>query len=308
MRLFIPDIPMPDLAAQEAARTALHGRASLGTLGILATRLAAMTGQLPLTFPRKGVVVLAADHGHTPLGEETSPTGNAITHTLARQAGATVTTVDIGLRQPWPSAAHHHHYRVAQGTRHMGHAPALGIAQVHDAITVGLNVASQEIAHGLDVLAVGVASVGAEVAATAVASVLLGQPFPTSAPLVQEAIAQHQPQPNDVLDVLRCVGGLELAGLAGVILGAAAGRVPVVLDDVSAVVAALVASELAFQVRPYLVASQLTAAPAHAPVLRRLGLRPLLDMGLTHGRASGAILAFHLIEAAARVLSEGGDW
>ncbi len=104
MRLFIPDIPMPDLAAQEVAREHLRHQPALGTLGVLAVRLAAMTGSLPLTFPRKGVVVLAADHGHIPLGEETTAEGNAATHILARQAGATVTTVDIGLRRPWPPA------------------------------------------------------------------------------------------------------------------------------------------------------------------------------------------------------------
>ncbi|MBK8431171.1 MAG: nicotinate-nucleotide--dimethylbenzimidazole phosphoribosyltransferase [Chloroflexi bacterium] len=307
MRLFIPDIPMPDLAAQEAAREHLRHQPALGTLGVLAVRLAAMTGSLPLTFPRKGVVVLAADHGHIPLGEETAAEGNAATHILARQAGATVTTVDIGLRRPWPPAPHHHSYNVAKGTRHMGHTPALGIAEVHDALTVGMNIASQEIAQGVDVLAVGSASAGGEIAAVAVAAVLLNQPpaalLPENSPhlaLISEAIALHQPNPQDVLDVLRCVGGLELAGMAGVILGAAAGRVPIVLDDLASAVAALVASELAFQVRPYLIAGHATAPL----VLRRLGLRPLLDVGVENGRATSAILAFHLIEAAARLHNE----
>lgn len=308
MRLFIPDIPMPDLAAQEVAREHLRHQPALGILGVLAVRLAAMTGSLPLTFPRKGVVVLAADHGHIPLGEETSAEGNAATHILARQAGATVTTVDIGLRRPWPPAPHHHSYNVAKGTRHMSHTPALGIAEVHDALTVGMNIASQEIAQGVDVLAVGSASAGGEIAAVAVAAVLLNQPpaalLPENSPhlaLISEAIALHQPNPQDVLDVLRCVGGLELAGMAGVILGAAAGRVPIVLDDLASAVAALVASELAFQVRPYLIAGHVVTAPL---VLRRLGLRPLLDVGVENGRAASAILAFHLIEAAARLHNE----
>jgi nicotinate-nucleotide--dimethylbenzimidazole phosphoribosyltransferase len=193
--------------------------------------------------------------------------------------------------------------------------PALSLPEVQDALFVGMNLASQEIANGLDLLALGTVGQGGDTAALAVATAVLKQPIAdliqldpqNGSPLrqvrvIERAFAVTQPETLDVLDVLRCVGSLELITQAGVILGAAAGRVPLVLDGLVTAVAAVVASELAFQVRPYLIAGNLMPGAGHTAVLRHLGLRPLLNLNLSLDEGAGAVLAMHLVEAAARTL------
>lgn len=335
MALYIPTIPMPDLAVQEQARERqlqlVKPTGALGVLEGLSVRLAAMTGQLMLSFPRKSVVVMAADHGVAAEGVSAYPAevtqqmvltmanGGAAVNVLARQAGATVTLVDIGVAADLPKHPQINSYKVAYGTRNMAAGPALTLQEVSDAIMVGMNVASQEIAQGVDLLAIGEMGIGNTTAAAAITAVILDLPplevtgrgtgidderLTDKIRIIEQAIALNQPDPRDALDVLRCVGGLEIAGMAGVILGAAAGRVPVVVDGFIASAAALVASELAFQVRPYLIAGHKSMEQGHNAILRRLGLRPLLDLDMRLGEGSGAVLSFHLIEAAARTLNE----
>jgi nicotinate-nucleotide--dimethylbenzimidazole phosphoribosyltransferase len=241
--------------------------------------------------------------------------GRAPLNRLAHQAGATLTLVDVGLRQPIPKHPNIRDLRVAQGTRNMLDGPALSLPEVQDALFVGMNIASQEIANGVDILALGTLGWGDDTAALAVAAALLRQPIATLMPLnpqdeyqvrqvrlIERALSLHKPEAGDVLDVLRCVGSLSLAAQAGVILAAAAGRVPLVLDGLVTAVAALVASELAFQVRPYLIAGNGTEQGGHTAVLRHLGLRPLLQLHLTLDEGTGSLLALHLVEAAARML------
>ncbi len=329
--LYIPTIPMPDLAAQAAVRDKQEQLPKpLGSLGMLETltlRLAAMTGKTSLTFPRKSVMITAGDNGvwaefdtaetslTTAVRVQNIAHGRAPINALARQAGAVITLVDVGLRQPLPKHPHLRDLRVANGTRNMMQEPALSLPEVQDAIFVGMNLASQEIATGLDLLALGTVGLGGDTAALAVATAVLKQPIADLVQLdpqnssqlrqvrvIERALAVTQPEPLDVLDVLRCVGSLELAAQVGVILGAAAGRVPLVLDGLTTAVAAVVASELAFQVRSYLIAGNLMPGAGHTAVLRHLGLRPLLNLNLTLDEGAGAVLAMHLIEAAARTL------
>lgn len=320
--LQIPDLPIVNLEAQNLVRerqTKLAKPAgSLGVLEVLSLRLAAITGQTTLQFPRKGVVILAADEGLAPAGDSHQQAsliaqGGASVSVLARQAGATVTVVDLGLRQTPPPADHLHSYKVAYGSKNIAYQPALSVPEVSDAFMVGQNVASQEIAQGCDVLVVSALGAGGELVAAGVAAALLGQKVAEVAPpgspaeqinLLQNALEHYQPDLKDPLDVVRCVGGLTLAGLAGLMLTAASGRVPLILDSAVAYTAALIASELNFQIRPYLMAAHQPTTAGEMAILRRLGLRPLLDLDLKIGDGSAGVLAFHLVEAAARTLNE----
>ena len=121
---------------------------------------------------------------------------------------------------------------------------------------------------------------------------------------IERALAVNLPDPRDAIDVLSKIGGLEIAGLAGVVIGAASRRVPVVIDGFISGAAALIAVELVPAVRPYLIAAHQSVEIGHRAILERLGLRPLLNLDLRLGEGTGAALAFHLIEAAARILSE----
>jgi nicotinate-nucleotide--dimethylbenzimidazole phosphoribosyltransferase len=121
---------------------------------------------------------------------------------------------------------------------------------------------------------------------------------------VRQALALHQPDPDDGLDVLAKVGGFEIGGLAGAIIGAASRRVPIVLDGFITTAAALIAVKLAPGVRPYLIGSHCSQESGHGAMLHWLGQRPLFDLEMRLGEGSGATLALPLIEASARILDE----
>ncbi len=335
MKITIPDIPIPDFTARDAAAARqlqlTKPAGSLGVLEKLSIRLAAMTGKTELAFPRKAVIVCAGDHGVTAEGVSAYPAevtpqmvmnmcyGGAAINVLARQAGARFKVVDVGVATDLPPHEHLHNLKVARGTKNMAEGPAMAMPEVLDALNVGMNVASMEIANGLDLVAVGEMGIGNTTAATAIIAALTGKPvaeitgrgtgvdderFQHKILVIERALEVNQPDPMDPYDVLRCVGGLEIAAMAGVMIGAAAGRVPVVVDGLISGAAALVASRIAPVMRSYFIAGHQSVEIGHQTVLRELGLRPLLDLGLRLGEGSGAVLAFHMVEAAARTLNE----
>ncbi len=325
MTLYIPEIPLGDFEAQTVVRRQLEQQGTaprLGLLAPLAARLALITGRTNLSFPRKTVVIMAADHAHPGGDPERTAAdvtrlarGEGAANALARQAGATLTLVDLGLAQPLRLPGLEN-LPVTRGTRNLLDEPALGLPQVNDALMIGMHLASAEIGRGLDLLAPAELAAGSELPALAVIHLLTGRqpdeltPDAAQAARVEAAVARHRPDRHDPFDVLRTVGSLELAGMAGLMLAGAAGRVPIVLDGLAAAAAALLAAHINPALRPYLIAGHRSGQPAHDLVLRQLGLPPLLDLGLSAPAGCGALLAFHLVEAAARILNEtasGGE-
>ena len=333
--LALPTLPPLDLAAQSAAMTR-HATltkppGSLGRLEALAFQLAAITGQPCPSVRRKAVIVMAADHGVTAEGVSAYPAdvtpqmvlnfvrGGAAINVLARLAGARVVVVDVGVAADLPAQPGLLNRNVAPGTRNMARGPALTRAEVEAAIEVGLETVAIEITLGLDLVATGDMGIGNTTASTAIVAALTGLPVAAltgrgtgvddaglarKIAVIEQALAVNQPNPHDPLDVLAKVGGLEIAGLVGVIFGAAARRVPVVIDGFISGAAALVAAALDPAVVPYLIPAHLSVEAGHAVVLEHLGLHPLLSLNMRLGEGTGAALAFHLIEAAARLLSE----
>ncbi|MBE3143855.1 MAG: nicotinate-nucleotide--dimethylbenzimidazole phosphoribosyltransferase, partial [Planctomycetes bacterium] len=211
------------------------------------------------------------------------------------------------------------HRKIAFGTMNMLKGPAMTRAQAEDAIQVGMDVVQSEINNGLDLVATGEMGIGNTTASSAITAVLTGLPvqqvtgrgtgiddngLSMKIKLILEVIRINEPNPHDAMDVLTKVGGLEIAGLVGVILGAAARRVPVVVDGFISGAAALVATELVPEVKPYLIASHQSVEIGHQAIWNKLGLRPLLDLSMRLGEGTGAVLAFFLVEAAARILDE----
>ena len=331
----LPLIPPLDWDAQASAQarhaTLTKPPGSLGRLESLAFQLAAITGQSIPSVARKAIVVMAADHGVTAEGVSAYPAavtaqmvhnfvrGGAAINVLARQAGARVVVVDVGVaadlwEQPGLLAR-----KVAWGTRNMARGPAMTRAQAEAAVRVGLALAEAEAANGLDLIATGDMGIGNTTASTAIVAAFTRLPvaqltgrgtgvddagLARKIAVIEQALAVNQPDAHDPLDVLAKVGGLEIAGLVGVILGAAARRVPVVIDGFISGAAALVAAGLAPAVTPYLIPAHQSVEAGHAVVLERLGLRPLLCLDMRLGEGTGAALAFHLVEAAARLLAE----
>jgi nicotinate-nucleotide--dimethylbenzimidazole phosphoribosyltransferase len=335
MPLSLLPIPPLDLTAQAAARarqnTLTKPPGSLGRLEELSLQLAAITGQPHPSVARKAVIVMAADHGVTDEHVSAYPRevtrqmvhnflrGGAAINVLARQAGARVIVVDVGVAaelEPHPELVSR---KVAFSTQNMARGPAMTRAQAEEAVGIGLQVVAAEIETGLDIVAAGDMGIGNTTASAAMSAALMGQPVAKvtgrgtgvddaglahKTEVIERALSVNRLNPEDALDVLSKVGGLEIAGLVGVILGAAARRVPVVIDGFISGTAALVAARLAPDVKPYLIASHQSVEIGHRVILEHLDLRPLLGLNLRLGEGTGAVLAFHLIEAAARILNE----
>src|SRR5574337_47700 len=302
---------------------------SLGRLEELAIRLAGMTGRV--RHPRmqqKVVILMAADHGITAEGVSAYPAevtaqmmssfarGTAAINVLARTMGARVVAVDIGVKGSLEGCEVR---KVGPGTRNFLIEPAMSRAEAIRAVETGISIVGEEFARGLDLLATGDMGIGNTTASSAITAVLCGRPpaevtgsgtglsreqVMRKIEVVERAIQVHRPDPSDPLDVLAKVGGFEIGGIAGLIMGAAASRVPVLIDGFISGAAALIAARLAPVVRGYLIAAHRSAEPGHRIFLDHLKLDPLLDLGLRLGEGTGAVLAMPLVEAAARLLDE----
>jgi len=306
-------------------------RRSLGRLEEIACGIAAMRGTERPDLPEKAIVVMAADHGVAAEGVSAYPQevtrqmvlnfvrGGAAINVLARQAGARLVVVDMGVAGDLEAAPGLLVRRIAAGTRNFVVGPAMSRDEAVRALETGIALARELVASGVTLIGTGEMGIANTTAASALATVLTGCPvadatgrgtgvddaaWQRKVGVIERAIACNRPDPDDALDVLAKLGGFEIAGLAGLILGAAAQRVPVVLDGVITGAAALIAVHLAPAAAGYLLASHRSVEPAHGPLLAALGLEPLLDLSLRLGEGTGAALAFGLVDAALRILHE----
>ncbi len=304
---------------------------SLGRLEDISVQVAGITGNPRPRFHQKGVIIMAADHGIALEGVSAYPAevtpqmvlnflhGGAAINVLARQANARVTVVDVGVAYDFHGAEGLLNRKISYGTNNMLRGPAMTIAQAEEAIQVGIDVVQNGIENGLDLVATGEVGIGNTTPSAAITSVITGTPIEKvtgrgtglddaglnhKIGVIREAIRIHRPDPHDPLDVLSKVGGLEIAGLAGVIMGAAARRVPVVVDGFISGAAALIAAGLLPGVIPYLFAAHQSVEIGNDAIWKHLGLTPLLNLGLRLGEGTGAVLAFHVLEAAVGILDE----
>ncbi len=303
---------------------------SLGRLEALSIQLAGITGQPRPRLQQPAIIVMAADHGITRQGVSAYPSdvtaqmvanflrGGAAINVLARHVGARVTVVDMG------TAADLQHPglvdgKIAPGTRDWTAGPAMTRAEAERAVQTGIEVATNEIERGADLIGTGDMGIGNTTSSSAIIAAITCQPVARvtgrgtgvddatlrhKVDVIERALAMHRPDRTDGIDVLRCVGGFEIGGLAGVILGAASRRVPVVLDGLIASAAALIAVLLAPAVQPYLIAAHRSVEIGHPAALEHLRLEPLLDLNLRLGEGTGAALGISLCVAACKLLDE----
>lgn len=328
-RIAPPDEPM----RREAARyldTLTKPPGSLGRLEELAVQMAGITRELRPDLSKKAVVVMAADHGVCVEGVSAYPQevtaqmvmnflgGGAAINVLARQAGAEVVCVDIGVK----GELRHEALRVRKirhGTGNIAREAAMSREEATAAVECGIDVASELAGQGCRVLATGEMGIGNTTPSAAMFAVLCGVGVDQAAgrgtgiddaaaarkqDAIRRAIAVNAPDASDPLDVLSKVGGLEIAGLAGVILGAAAHRLPVVIDGFISSVAALTAVRLAPHAWHYLIPSHLSRERGHRLLLEKLGLQPMMDLHMRLGEGTGAVLGFHLVDAAVAIMKE----
>lgn len=332
----IAAIAGPDRAAAVAARerqaSLTKPPGSLGVLEDLSVQLAGLAGTCPPPVPQPAVVaIFAADHGvHaqgvTPWPQDVTAqmvanflAGGAVINALAAQSGVDVVVVDVGVASALAEAPGLLDRKVRAGTRDMTVEPAMTRAEAEQALAAGIEVAGDLVTGGARCLLTGDMGIANTTASAALTAVFTG-----SAPeavtgrgtgidddmhlhkiaVVSGALARHRPDPADPVGALAAIGGLEHAGLAGLILGAAAARVPVVLDGVIACSAALAARALAPDSTAAMIAGHRSVEPGASVALDALGLAPLVDLDLRLGEGSGAVLALPIVQGAARVLRD----
>ena len=324
-----------DAAAMDAARarqaSLTKPPGSLGVLEEVSVRLAGIAGACPPPYPqRAAVAVFAADHGVvasgvTPWPQEVTTAmvenfraGGAAVNVLAREADADVVVVDIGVATDVKEDGVVWARKVRPGTADLSTGPAMTRAEAAAAVGTGIRVAEDLARAGYDVIATGDMGIGNTTASACLIAHLTGRPagaitgrgtgiddemLARKTTIVADAVARL-PEDADALDVLAEVGGLEHAGLAGLVVGAAAHGVPVVLDGVIAGAAALVAQRLSPAAVDHCFAGHRSVEPGHVAALATLGLRPLVDLDLRLGEGSGAVLALPLVRSSAAVLRD----
>ncbi|MCK2218003.1 nicotinate-nucleotide--dimethylbenzimidazole phosphoribosyltransferase [Actinomadura sp. ATCC 31491] len=312
-------------------------RGSLGALEDVAVRLAGAAGACPPPLPAPAALaIFAADHGvHaagvTPWPQEVTVqmvanflAGGAVANAFAAQAGVPVTVVDVGVAADLPDAPALVKHKIAYGTADLSRGPAMTVDQAVRALEAGITVARDLVAGGARCLITGDMGIANTTASAALISAFTGadpaevtgrgtgiddETHGRKISVVREALRVNglpadTSSASEALRTLAAVGGFEHAAIAGFILGGAAARVPVLLDGVIAGAAALAAAALDPAALDHCVAGHRSAEPGHAAALDRLGLRPLVDLGLRLGEGTGALLAHPMVCAAVRVMHE----
>jgi nicotinate-nucleotide--dimethylbenzimidazole phosphoribosyltransferase len=304
---------------------------SLGRLEETAVRYATITGEVKPNVPRGVVFTFAADHGVAAEGVSAYPRevtpqmvlnflrGGAGVNVLARHVGVEVRVVDIGVAYEFGVVPGLIQKKVAAGTNNLLVEPAMSREQAMEALQVGIDLATEAAREGIGLIGTGDMGIGNTTASAAVTAVMTGRPVAEvtgrgtgidevvhahKVAIIQQALDRHRPNQDQALDVLAKVGGFEIGGLAGLMLGAAAARLPVVLDGFIAGAAAMIAVGLQPRCHEYLIASHRSVERGHQAILDHLGLKPLFDLDLRLGEGTGACLGMGIVQASIKILTE----
>ena len=334
LKELISGIAPLDQGAMEAAKrrwdSVAHPLGSLGLLERDIIRIAGITGSPEGDLGKKAVVVMCADNGVvaegvTQTGQEVTAivtenmsSGDTSVCRMARVAGAEVIPVDIGVARP-VTGERILQRCVRRGTANMTRGPAMGREEAERAVLTGAELVGELKARGYRLLATGEMGIGNTTTSSAVVSVLLGRSpaevtgrgaglstegYHKKIRAIETAVEVNCPDPADALDVLYKVGGLDLAGLAGVFLGGAYHRVPVLIDGFISSAAALIAASLCPAAKGYMLASHASNEPAGRMVLEALGAAPFLYAEMCLGEGTGAVAVMPLLEMGAAVYRE----
>jgi nicotinate-nucleotide--dimethylbenzimidazole phosphoribosyltransferase len=306
---------------------------ALGRLLDLAVDLAGMTSSLRPAVERKTVVTMAADHGVVAQGVSAYPqevtvqmvanivNGGAGINALARQAGAQVMVVDMGVAgdlRPLIESGRLLSKRVGPGTKNMAVGPAMTREEAVRALEAGIEVAL-ELGPSTDIFGTGEMGIGNTTPSSAIVAALSGARsvevagrgtglddagLERKVEQLTAILELNRVDPNDPIDVLSKVGGFEIGGIAGLILGAASLRKPVLVDGFVSTAGALIAQRLCPRSADYMIAAHLSGERGHRIALGLLGKRPLLDLEMRLGEGTGAALAMNLVEAAVNVMTQ----
>jgi nicotinate-nucleotide--dimethylbenzimidazole phosphoribosyltransferase len=304
---------------------------SLGRLEELAARLVAIQEREFPDCVNKTIFTLAADHGVTDEGVSAYPkevtkqmvrnflSGGAAINVLCRQFQIEVVIVDIGVDGTIETSDALVKKKIANGTKNIAEGPAMSEAEMTAALDVGVELAKSAARRERTVLGTGEMGIGNTTAASAIAAALTGRPVvqvtgcgagldaeavKRKVQVIERAIRINRPDASDPLDILRKLGGFEIAGLTGLILGAAVRRIPVIVDGFISTAAAAIAYAIQPRVRDFMFAAHRSSEPGHTALLEFIGQRPLLDLEMRLGEGTGAALAIAIMDAATKLFNE----
>ena len=305
-------------------------RRSLGNLEDLSIKIAGITGNPMPKLKDKVIITMAGDHGVTEEEVSVFPkevtaqmiynflSGGAGINVLARHVGARVVVVDMGVAVDIQNERLVTK-KIAYGTANMTKGPAMTYEDAMRSIEAGIEVLELEAEKGMDIVGVGDMGIGNTTPSSAIAAVITGESvrevtgrgtgindemLERKIKVVEEAIRVNKPNKKDPIDVLAKVGGFEIGGMAGVMLAAAAHRIPIVIDGFISGAAALIAYELAPTAKVYMIAAHRSVERGHAVILESLDLKPLLDLNMRLGEGTGAALGISIVDAACKILTE----
>ncbi len=303
---------------------------SLGRLEELAKKYCLITGKNKPRIQNKIIFTFAGDHGVTEDNVSAWPRevtsqmvlnflrGGAGVNVLAKHAGARVIVVDMGVDREFEPAEGLEIRKIARGTKNMTKGPAMTHQEAEQGLLAGIELV-EKYRQGLDLIGTGDMGIGNTTPSSAIVSVITGtdpekvtgrgtgisdDALRDKVAVIRKAIAVNSPDPDDAIDVLAKVGGYEIAGIAGLVLGAALYRIPVVIDGFISTAGALIAAELNPSVKGYIIAAHQSVEIGHRRMLEHLEQIPLLDLCLRLGEGTGAALGMSLVEAGVMILSE----
>ncbi len=319
--------------AQQRLDSLTKPQGSLGRLEEFAKQLVAITENPMPELDKKAVFTFAGDHGVAEEGVSAFPkevtgqmvfnflNGGAGINVLARHAGAEVVVVDIGVDCDFsglkniPLAIK----KVVYGTKNMKKGPAMTRDEAQKCIDVGIELADDYAKKGYRIFGTGDMGIANTTPSSAIAAVFTGKPveditgrgtgidddsWKNKVQVIKDAISLNKPDPSDPIDVLSKIGGSEIGGIAGLIIGAAANRIPVIIDGFISTAGALIAYEIEPKTKEYMFAAHNSQEIGHKALLERIGLRPILDLDLRLGEGTGAALAMMVIEAGLKIYKE----
>jgi nicotinate-nucleotide--dimethylbenzimidazole phosphoribosyltransferase len=304
---------------------------SLGRLEEFATRLVAIQETEHPMIDKKIIFVFAGDHGITDEGVSAFPrevtsqmvfnflTGGAAINVLARHAGAEVIVVDMGVDHDFTDVEGLIHRKIMGGTGNFVKGPAMSREQAASCVRVGIELAHTYADKGFNFFGTGDMGIGNTTPSSAIAAVITGKSpsevtgrgtgitdrgLLTKIRVIEEGIRLNRPDPKDGFDVLSKMGGTEIGGIAGLIIGAAERRIPIVIDGLISTAGALIAYTIEPGVRDYMFAGHNSVEVGHKAMLDAIGLEPILDLNLRLGEGTGAALAMLLIEGGLKIYKE----
>lgn len=332
----IASIRKPDETAYQAALERLREQARpAGSLGILegvGARLAGIFGNIDVRLDRKVVVTCAGDHGICKEGVSLFPSevtpqmvynfvkGGASINVLAHHAGAEVKVADLGVAWDFETDLPILHKKVRKGTSNFTEGPAMTREEAVRSVEAGIEIVREILEEGpVHLFGTGDMGIGNTTPSTAIIAAFSGLPvkqltgrgtgvdddgLKRKVAAIEKGLLVNQPDPRDALDVLSKVGGFEIGGLAGLVIGAAGCGIPIVCDGFISTAGALVACELAPRARAFLFSSHNSVEIGHRYMLDRMELEPLLDLRFRLGEGTGAAVAMELIDASTRILAD----